>query len=99
MLFYEGTTVRTLVPPAAAPHEGIDNLYAVGNGADGQLAIAAVAPGDQGYHGGKWAFHLVTFHVSPYLLTSEAAVLAAAASGDVSISRITANDFRCPIQP
>jgi hypothetical protein len=40
----------------------------------------------------------VTFVVAPYLLTSEDAVLAAEAEGDVTISRIRENDFRCPIQ-
>ena len=65
----------------------------------GQLAVAAVGPGDPGYHGGKWAFHSVTWNVAPHLLTSEAEVLAAQGAGDVSIDRIPANDFKCPIQP
>jgi hypothetical protein len=56
------------------------------------------APGDKGYHGGDWAFYSVTWNVAPYLLTSEAAVLAAEASGDVTVTRIPANDFKCPIQ-
>jgi hypothetical protein len=37
--------------------------------------------------------------VTPYLLTSEAAVLAAAAAGDVTVTRVPGNDFKCPIQP
>jgi hypothetical protein len=98
--FYEGQMVRTVVPPAQTPQEGRDNFYAFPNGAAaGQKGVVAVAPGDQDYHGGHWAFHAVTFNVTPYLLTSEAAVLAAAAAGDVSITRVAANDFRCPIQP
>ena len=36
--------------------------------------------------------------VTPYLLTSEAAVLAAGMAGDVTIDRVAANDFKCPIQ-
>jgi len=98
-LFYQGTTVRTLVPPAAAPKQGKDDLYAIMGGTADQLAVAAVAPGNPGYHGGKWAFHSVTWNVSPYLLTSEADVLAAAAAGDVTVTRIPANDFKCPVQP
>ena len=98
-LYYEGTVVRTVVPPAASPHSGRDNLYAVMNGAAGQLGVAAVAPGAQNYHGGQWAFHSVTFNVEPYLLTSEGAVQAAAAAGDVTVTRVPANDFKCPIQP
>ena len=98
--FYEGRMVRTVVPPASTPQEGRDNFYAFPNGAAaGQKGVVAVAPGDRDYHGGHWAFHAVTFNVTPYLLTSEEAVLAAAAAGDVSITRVAASDFRCPIQP
>jgi hypothetical protein len=98
--FYEGRMVRTVVPPASTPQEGRDNFYAFPSGAAaGQKGVVAVAPGDRDYHGGHWAFHAVTFNVTPYLLTSEEAVLAAAAAGDVSITRVAANDFRCPIQP
>jgi len=32
-------------------------------------------------------------------LTSEGAVLAAEAAGDVMVMRIVENDFKCPIQP
>jgi hypothetical protein len=98
-LYYKGNVVRTVVPPAASPQEGRDNFYGVMDGAEGQLGIAAVAPGDKGYHGGKWAFHSVTWNVAPYVLTSEAAVLAAQADGDVAVVRVEANDFKCPIQP
>jgi hypothetical protein len=58
-----------------------------------------VIPGDPGYHGGHWKFHAVTWNVVPYLLTSEAAVHAAAAAGHVMVTRVPANDFKCPIQP
>jgi hypothetical protein len=98
-LYHDGAVVRTVVPPAAMPHRGIDDLYVVANGHPDQLAVAAVAPGDRGYHGGKWAFHGVTWNVLPYLLTSEGDVLAAEAAGDVTITRVPANDFKCPIQP
>jgi hypothetical protein len=98
-LFYDGMTVRTIVPPAAMPHEGVDNLYAIMGGVGNQLAVAAVAPGDRDYHGGQWAFHRVNWNVQPYLLTSEAAVLDASALGDVTITRDSGRDFKCPIQP
>ena len=97
--YYEGEVVRTVVPPAAAPQTGIDDFYGVVAGATGQRGVVAVAPGDTDYHGGKWAFHAVAWNVTPYLLTSEAEVLAAAAAGDVTITRVEANDFKCPIQP
>lgn len=97
--YYQGAIVRTVVPPAATPNDGRDNFYAVMGGVADQKAVVAVAPGDTNYHGGDWAFHSVTWNVTPYLLTSEAVVLAAAAAGDVTITRIPAHDFKCPIQP
>jgi hypothetical protein len=98
-LYYEGDIVRTVVPPAAMPKPGRDNLYVVMEGVEGQLPIAAVAPGDRDYHGGKWAFYSVEWNVDPYLLTSEAEVLAAEDAGDVSVARVPENDFKCPVQP
>lgn len=99
--YYNGDLVRTVVPPAAFPNEGRDNFYAVMNGVAMQKAVVAVAPGAADYHGGQWKFHAVTFNagVTPYLLTSASAVLAAQAAGDVSVTRIPGNDFLCPIQP
>jgi len=98
--YYNGQIVRTVVPPAAAPKEGTDNFYGFpGTAAAGQLGVVGVIPGVPGYHGGHWKFHAVTWNVTPYVLTSEAAVLAAAAAGDVTVTRAPANDFKCPIQP
>lgn len=96
--FYDGGTVRTVVPPSAFPGEGTDPFYMVMDGAAGQKPVVGEAPGDVGYNGGRWAFHLVTWNSAPYQLTSEAAVWAAEAAGDVTITRIAANDFLCPIQ-
>lgn len=95
--YFNDTVVRTVVPPAAFPNGGLDNFYAVmGQTISG---VVGVAPGSPDYHGGHWAFHSVTWNVAPHLLTSEAAILAAAATGDVTITRNPANDFLCPIQP
>ena len=100
-LYYNGTIVRTVVPPSAFPNEGRDNFYKVTNGASGQLGIAAVAPGSGDYHGGHWKVFTVTFHsgVSPVLLTSEQAVLSAQNAGMVTVTRNAAADFLCPVQP
>ena len=98
-LYYEGEIVRTVVPPASMPKPGRDNFYVVMNGVENQLGIAAVAPGDKDYHGGKWAFHSVMWTEDPYLLTSEQDVLDAAEIGSVIITRLPQNDFKCPIQP
>lgn len=98
-LFLNGATVGTVVPPAATPNEGTDPFFVVTNGATGQLGIAGIGPGEVGYHGGHWAVTLVTFKagISPYLLTSDEAVAAALAAGDVTETRASANDFLCPI--
>ena len=100
-LYYNGTIVRTVVPPAAFPNEGKDNFYKVTNGATGQLGIAAVAPGSSDYHGGHWKVFTVTFGsgVTPVLLTSEQAVLSAQNTGMVTVTRNAAADFLCPVQP
>jgi len=79
-LFHDGAIVGTIVTPAPiAPGSGTDPFYKVTNGASGQLGIAGVAPGDGPYHGGSWQVYLVTFNpgVTPYLLTSDEAVIAA----------------------
>ena len=99
LLYYDGSVVRTIVPPAAMTKPGTDDLYVVTNGVTGQFAVAAVAPGDRDYHGGKWAFHAVTWITDPYLLTSSTQVLAAEAAGHLTITRVPENDFKCPIQP
>jgi hypothetical protein len=57
------------------------------------------APVRPGYHGADWKFHAVTWNVAPYLLTSGAAMPAAATAGDVTVTAIVDNDFKCPMQP
>jgi hypothetical protein len=100
-LYHDGSIVRTVVNPAKLPHGGTDPLYVVTNGVSEQLAVAGIAPGTPGYRGGAWAVFRVTFQpsVTPYLLTSDEAVAAAEAAGDVALTRDTAADFRCPNQP
>jgi len=100
-LYYNGTIVGTVVPPAAFPNEGQDNFYKVTNGAAGQLGIVAVAPGSSGYHGGHWKVFTATFNpeITPVLLTSEQAVLSAQSAGMVTVTRNAAADFLCPVQP
>ena len=97
--YYNGIVVRTVVPPSAFPREGTDPFYGFPvSAAAGQKGVVGVAPGAAGYHGGHWMFYAVTWSVTPYLLTSEAAVLAAQSAGDVTVTRVAANDFLCPIQ-
>ena len=94
-LWYEGTMVGTVVPPASSPMQGRENFYAVPD----QDAVIATAPGDKNYRGGKWAFHTVMVNRDPGLLTSETEVLAAAARGDITVIRVPTMDFKCPVQP
>ncbi|NIR38907.1 MAG: hypothetical protein GWN07_23775 [Actinobacteria bacterium] len=94
-LYYDGDVVRTVVPPAAMKKAGTDPFYAIPN----QMPVIGTAPGDTDYRGGQWAWHDVTWNVAPYELTSEAEVQAAATAGDITITRVTAKDFKCPVQP
>jgi len=99
-LFHNGAVVGTVVVPAkVAAGSGNDPFYNVTNGAPGQLGIAGVAPGDGPYHGGNWQVWLVTFNagLTPYLLTSDEAVMAAETAGDVTVTRAPSADFRCPV--
>ena len=101
-LFHDGAVVGTVVVSQPVPDgSGLDPFYVVTNGASGQLGIAGVAPGDGPYHGGDWQVWLVTFTsgVTPYLLASDEAVQAAAAAGDVTVTRAPGADFRCPLLP
>ena len=97
-LYFEGDVVRTVVPPSSMPHEGTAPFFAIMEGAEGQFAVAGAGPGDKDYRGGSWAFNSVEWNVEPYLLTSMEEVLEAEDDGDVTITRESAKDFRCPIQ-
>ena len=97
-LFFNGGVVHTVVNPGEIPNGGTDAFYKVQNGASGQLGITSVAPGSPDYHGGSWAVYSVTWNVTPYLLTSQAAVLQAQNDGDVTVTRSPSLDFRCPVQ-
>jgi hypothetical protein len=96
-LYLDGDIVGTVVNAARLPNGGTDPFFVVTNGVMGQLGIAGVGPGQAGYTGGDWAVYRVTFTVAPYLLTSDEAVMAAAAAGDVTMTRDAAADFRCPV--
>jgi hypothetical protein len=96
-LYLNDDIVGTTVNSAPLPNGGTDEFFVVTNGVDGQLGIAGVGPGEPGYTGGDWAVSRVTFTTTPYLLTSDEAVDAAEAAGDVTVTRDSAADFRCPV--
>jgi len=98
-LFHDGSVVRTVATPTSQPGRGVDAIYPVADGVEGQLPITSVAPGDRGYHGGRWAVHVVDFKdgVTPHLLTSDEAVDAAVLAGEVTVTRVPSADFVCPV--
>lgn len=93
-IWLDGVQVRTIVPPASAPQQGTDAFFMV----PGTGGVAAVGPGDRGYHGGHWAVYVVSWNVAQYPLTSYTAIMAAHGAGDIEIVRNAALDFLCPIQ-
>lgn len=100
--FYAGGTLyRTVVTPTdfsgtGAPVGSFEPIYALG---DGLTNVAAAAPGQPGFRGGRWMVLPVTWHVSPYQLYSGAAVLTAAQAGDLSIGTTPLREFECPVIP
>jgi len=94
-IWLDGAQVRTILPPAASPQDGTDPFYMV----PGTGGVAAVGPGDAGYHGGHWQVYLVSWNVAMVPLTSDEAIAEAVASGDITITRAAQLDFLCPIQP
>jgi hypothetical protein len=97
--YVDGTAYVTIGTPTdlsgtGAPASSFDTLYAI----EGQtLAVASSAPGDGDYNGGRWMRFQVTWNTTPYLLTSEEDVLAAADAGDVTIASSPDMLFVCPV--
>lgn len=61
-------------------------------------AVAEAAPGNPAYNGGRWDAYMVTWNVTPVLVTSYDQLMALEAAGDVTI---TSEDhyFQCPLLP
>jgi len=78
----------TYAPSLAQITVGVANFYRFTNGAPGQLSVLDTVPGDPGYSP-LWRIHTVTWKDGghPELLTSEEEVLAAAASGSVTVEK------------
>ncbi len=81
------------------PGRGVDTIYVLTNGQEGQLGVTTVAPGDTNYHGGKWKVYVVTWEeAGPVpLFTSAAMVEASLAAGELSMMRMPDADFVCPV--
>ncbi len=90
----EGTT--TDFSGTGAPASSFEPIYVLG----GSLTnVAAAAPGDPGFRGGRWMALPVTWNVTPVQLTSGDQVLAAAAAGDLTIASAPIAEFECPVIP
>jgi hypothetical protein len=80
---------------------GTDPFATFTNSTNGdQLGVAAFAPGSAGgHHGGRWAVYRATWTTGDRstLVTSWAELQAYADSGQLSLVRDAAADFRCPV--
>jgi hypothetical protein len=97
--YVDGAQYRTIGTPTdlsgtGAPASSFDTLYAVESQ---ELAVAAAAPGDRDYNGGRWMRLPVTWNTEPRLLTSEEDVLEAASLGEVTIASEPDMLFVCPV--
>jgi hypothetical protein len=97
LLYHDGDIVRTVVTPTTTPGKGVDPIFAFASGVDAQLSVTTVAPGSPGYHGGRWAVYIVNWNTTPHLLTSDEAIAAAQAAGELTTTRMPAADFVCPV--
>ncbi len=102
--FYaDGALYRTVGTPTdfsstGAPVGSFEPIYVLG----GDLVnVAAAAPGQLGFRGGRWMVLPVTWSagVTPFQLTSGTQVLQAAQAGELTISTVPAREFECPVIP
>jgi|SRR3954468_7632217 len=65
-----------------------------------QVGVAEFAPGTIGHHGGRWAVYRAMWTATgdpSELVTSWAELQSYVASGELSLARDEAADFRCPV--
>ncbi len=103
--FYaDGVRWRTVGTPTdftntGAPDSSFEAIYALGKDAMGNdlINVAAAAPGDRGFRGGRWMVLPVTWNTTPIQLTSGAQVEDYASHGWLTISDTPAKEFECPV--
>src|ERR1051326_7600216 len=78
-----------------APSFTFDKIYNLGG--NGLVNVADAKPGDTDFNGGRWAVYAVTWHVTPWQMTNDGEVLAAAQAGDISISANPVKEFFCNV--
>jgi len=98
-IYAEGEAFRTFGNAARVdPGTGTDPIIAFSNFDQG--GVAKYAPG-RGSHGGRWMVWVATW-VDPgdaHLLTDFDDVMALVNTGEITLVRMPAADFRCPILP
>jgi hypothetical protein len=110
--YVDGVAYRTVGTPTdlrttGAPSSSYDLLYDLGG--EQPLNVAEAAPGDDGYNGGRWLVHAVTFADYDAALTafdanqsgdfdSDEEVEAAIAAGAAEDGGVVAS-FVCPVIP
>lgn len=110
-----GTKFTTaLKGPRGDNSHSFDALYAVTNGASGQLPVAEAAPGDRDFNGGRWSVQtatwtdeaLATYGSALPVLTSDDELLAKQAAGLLTVTAgapdapgAPPDYFQCPLLP
>jgi hypothetical protein len=100
--FYaDGVRWRTVGTPTdftgtGAPASSFEPIYALGGDL---INVAAAAPGDPGFRGGRWMVLPVTWIGAPTQLTSGDQVLSYAAAGMLTIGTTPVKEFECPVIP
>jgi hypothetical protein len=98
--FYaDGTLWQTEGTPTdftntGAPVSSFEAIYALGNGL---VNVAAAAPGDAGFRGGRWMVLPITWNTTPVQLTSGDQVQAYASAGLLTIASSPVKEFECPV--
>ena len=101
--------------PAPNEHnmQSFDKLFAIINGADGQMPVAEAAPGNPNYNGGRWATQTVEWtpegfeaHGDVPVLTSYAEIMVHYELGHLTITAGSPDPvngppdyFECPLLP
>jgi hypothetical protein len=99
--YVDGAQYRTVGTPTdftstGAPASSFEAIYALG---DGLINVAAAAPGQPGFRGGRWMVLPVTWNTTPVQLTSDEQVALYAANGWITIGTTPVKEFECPVIP
>lgn len=108
--YVDGELYRTVGTPTdlsgtGGPAWSFDTIYAI----DGQPNVATAAPGDDGYNGGRWRVHALSFDDYDATVAAvdangsgdldSAAEVHAALDGDLASDGGVVDSFVCPVIP